>query len=437
MNASASRKFNVKNINLNNQSYFSDSDSENYPKTSEMTNLKENDGFITPPPKKVARQTPSTNTKPTQTKNKYGVLEKVEEMETTTNVPAKQPTTTKKQWVPPIIILSQIQNYKLFNQQITSILGHGNFRVFYRNTGTKVLLQSMTDRAKLMLDLDENKLNFHTFTPNEEKCKKIVLKGAPEMDIDEVKENLIKQGSAVDSIIKLKTRRQQESFSYLVTVKKEQSLQDIKKIRNIDQCGIKWEKYNKKNTYTQCFNCQAFGHAEINCHQRSRCVKCPSNHHWKQCTLKKTENSKAYCHNCHGDHAASFKNCPTLLEYLQKRNESALARQGGQQKPATTIPLEKTAQQQRIEEPRPGPSSSTYTGTNNFTNENVKRSYRDVLQNKYIEDTNTSNNLNSNNEELGELLELLNIVKNIKYDLKNCKNQFEKMSVIIKYLDKF
>lgn len=281
----------------------------------------------------------------------------------------------------------------------------------------------MQDRLKVMADFKATDVSFHTYTPAEEKPKKIVLKGAPEMDVEEIKEDLRKRGSPVQEIIKLKTRRAQESFSYLVTVNKNQSLQELRQIKNIEQCGISWERYNKKNTYTQCFNCQAFGHAESNCHLKPKCVKCPGHHHWKQCNIKRTQTSKAYCHNCNGDHAASFKQCPALLEYLQKRNEIALAKNTKQHvsKPPTTTP-----------EIRPPLNIQGIQMKNN-----VKLSYREVTENKFHGDLGTPINSNTQDDELGELLGLLNIVKNIKNELKTCRSQYDKMAVIIKYLDKF
>lgn len=429
MNAKEVRKYNVTNIKFNNKvGYFSDSDTEaTKDNSSEMINLKkameDPEGFVRPPSRKIAKLQPSSSAQTTQIRNKFGILENCEQMDSTEATPQPNPI-NKRQWIPPIIINSKIGNYKMFSQEVTSILGHGNFRVFYRNTGSKIILQNMSDRNKIIEEFKTNHLDFHTFTPNEEKTKKIVLKGAPEMDLDEVKNNLKQQGTNIETIIKMKTKRNEESFSYLVTVKKEQSLQDLKKIRNIDQCGIKWEKYHKKNTYTQCYNCQRFGHAESNCHQKARCVKCPSFHHWKNCNLTKTATSKAYCHNCGGEHAASFKNCPILLEYLQKRNETALQKQNFIPNQLPASPPIQQRPQTKTEEP-------TIQHNTPGTSNTYKRSYRDVLENNFS-DTN-----NSGNDEIGELMELLNIVKNIKSDLKSCKNQFEKMTVIIKYLDKF
>lgn len=62
-----------------------------------------------------------------------------------------------------------------------------------------------------------------------------------------------------------------------------------------------------------------------------RCVKCPGLHHWKQCTIRNTETSTAFCHNCSGKHPATYKNCPILLNYLEKRNNAATQKYGPQE----------------------------------------------------------------------------------------------------------
>lgn len=183
--ASGSRKFDDKNMNfnVNNQGYFSESETDD----SEMVKLnngsEENDDFIHPPARKQARiQNKGKTGNVMHTQNKFGILEDHEIMETNENTSQPNQTATKKHWIPPLVIQNQIVNYKVFNEQIIPTLGHRNFRIHYRNSGRKIITQNTHDRQKLMTDFEKSNIFFHTCTPNENKLKKIVLKGAPQMD---------------------------------------------------------------------------------------------------------------------------------------------------------------------------------------------------------------------------------------------------------------
>lgn len=417
--------------------YASDSENEN---DRHFKNLTDNsgDGFTKPRPRKIAKTLEKTNDNisAVNTSNRYGILteepmEIREQAENTGAYPknqsSKQTTQqTKKIWVPPIVIFEKIGNYQDFNRDIFKQLGHNNFLVSYKTTKTIIKVQRPEDRTKLMEDFHKSKILFHTFTPEEEKTKKIVMKAGPNMNIQTLKEDLKAKGQDVNDIIKLKTHRNDISFSYLVTVNKKQPLQDLRNIRNIHQCQITWEKYNKKRDYTQCHKCQQFGHAENNCFLRPRCVKCPQFHHWKDCNLKKSETSKAYCHNCGGDHAATYQKCPSLLDYLQKRNE--LSTQKNVPRKATTQP----PTTETVKPPRQPQHQGIYDNVHN-SYQKPKLSYREATENVYHGDMENSNC----NNDFGELIKLINLMKKIKFEISNCTNQFDKMTTICKYLDQF
>ncbi|CAH1114814.1 unnamed protein product [Psylliodes chrysocephalus] len=170
--------------------------------------------------------------------------------------------------------------------------------------------------------LEKEKVDFHTFTRREDKIKKIVLKAAPGLDLEDLKEELEFEGVEVVSIINLRSRSENvESHSYQLCVKKETNLRDVYKIRHVQNTRVKWETYAKKNKITQCYRCQQFGHSQANCHKQPNCVKCAGKHLTPNCRLPRNIKNDVKCINCCGNHTANFSQCPVYLEHLEKSDE--------------------------------------------------------------------------------------------------------------------
>lgn len=93
------------------------------------------------------------------------------------------------------------------------------------------------------------------------------------------------------------------------------------KIRYLCDHKIKWEPYNKgrQNAITQCSRCQQFGHAESNCNNSFRCVKCLNDHEPRKCT--KTKDDKPMCVNCKLDHPANYRNCKAYKDYISMKKK--------------------------------------------------------------------------------------------------------------------
>lgn len=99
------------------------------------------------------------------------------------------------------------------------------------------------------------------------------------------------------------------------------------KFSRIESVVVEWDSIrpNKKN-YTQCHNCQRWGHSSSNCGYQYRCIACgDSSHEPGKCPRKTTiEESKppAKCCNCDGDHTSNFKQCQEFKNYSNKIKEN-------------------------------------------------------------------------------------------------------------------
>ena len=63
----------------------------------------------------------------------------------------------------------------------------------------------------------------------------------------------------------------------------------------------------------QCFRCQAFGHLARDCTGPERCKKCAGDHDSRKCPQTNPD-APPMCHNCFGEHPATFRGCPSYSE---------------------------------------------------------------------------------------------------------------------------
>ena len=104
-----------------------------------------------------------------------------------------------------------------------------------------------------------------------------------------------------------------------------------------------------RQTVTQCFNCQSFGHSAKNCRPK-QCLICGESHSHKGCPNK--EARKPECANCKGPHVASYKGCPEYKKQAFRQhvvnNQKSYAAAVGQKslpQPITPQTFQFTAEQ--------------------------------------------------------------------------------------------
>jgi hypothetical protein len=244
--------------------------------------------------------------------NKCGT--RVSDNKTTVN--AAHPVIIKKP--PPITVTATIVDYSAFHTQLKRNTKTPS-RVFYNKTETKIYPQTEEDHANLTKYFTEEKVNFFTHAPRSANTKRITLKVPPIASVEEIKSMLREQSDTVDEVIQLPSRTAgRTSNTYLVNIKKEGNLNDIKKITYLDHSKVRWQKYNKARQYSICHRCQQFGHGARYCNNATRCVKCIGHHLTSDC--KKTEQQQVQCTNCKGPHPASYTMCPSYLRYIEERN---------------------------------------------------------------------------------------------------------------------
>lgn len=237
-----------------------------------------------------------------------------------------QPKKPKNFKPPPIVVYSYIQNHmKSLNDIKKQLIDEISIK--YR--GNRIILQTnnRTDYEKIKQLMQKSKLDFHTYTPKEDKDHKLVLKNLPpSITPDEIKASLAEQNIIVKKVTqmikKIADNTQLPLPLYIITASNELNIKDILKVKKVCYCIITWERYRSKNSITQCFKCQAFDHIAINCFKAPKCVHCAETHLTADCDKNNDENLK--CTNCGEKHQANYKNCSVYLKQtslkLKKNN---------------------------------------------------------------------------------------------------------------------
>lgn len=252
-----------------------------------------------------------------------------DEDEDETDIVATTQKTAKKFLPPPIVVYSYIQNHVNSLNEIKKKLTD-DILVKYR--GNRIILQTKnnSDYSKLKDIIQQAKLEFHTYTPTENKDHKLVIKNLPPtITTDEIKSDLTTKNILVKSVSQMSKKNSENKVIplplFIVTIDNKTAFKDIINTKIVCYCLISWERYRSKNGITQCYKCQAFDHIAINCYKTQKCLICAGPHNKNDCPVKEKDNFK--CANCDKKHLANDKTCERYINRLAKRSSDSLPRQ--------------------------------------------------------------------------------------------------------------
>jgi predicted Zn-ribbon and HTH transcriptional regulator len=127
--------------------------------------------------------------------------------------------------------------------------------------------------------LDAEKVEFHTYTFDEDKIIRAVLRPVPtDIDPEEVKQDLEAQGYhpvKVSRMVRTRGKKAMPLILVEVPPSKKKIFVDLKAVLSL---MVTVEGPRKSVFPAQCHNCQRYQHSQRNCHAASRCVKCASDH---------------------------------------------------------------------------------------------------------------------------------------------------------------
>lgn len=136
---------------------------------------------------------------------------------------------------PPIVIYSYIQNHM---QSIENIKKNLSGELTIKNKGSRLILhtQNRADYDKLKTIVTDAKINYHTYTPKEDRDHKLVLKNLPpNISREEIMEDLKEKGVVVSNVTQMIKRSSDNQVRplplYIVTMKNTYKIKDIYNIK--------------------------------------------------------------------------------------------------------------------------------------------------------------------------------------------------------------
>lgn len=236
------------------------------------------------------------------------------------NVQADKNQAKPRRPPPPIVIHGLFKDHKTLNNFLTSRLKE---KFHWKHSAHTTILQvnSYEDWVIANKNFETGKIEYHTYTPKQEKTHAFVLRGLyHEVDIQQLKEELvIEYEIPVKDIYTMKGTRFQ---TFLVITANDITLKQLEqKVRYLDYTVVRWERHNNSKKIIQCHKCQMWGHATSNCHASPRCLKCAQSHLTNQCTKNREDPAK--CVNCGEAHTANSVACTVYQDkiwQLERKN---------------------------------------------------------------------------------------------------------------------
>jgi hypothetical protein len=218
---------------------------------------------------------PTSSTKVT-TKNFFAPL-KTMNMDTdapgTESSAAEEPVPGKASRPPPIVLTSATNLIRLQKRLKGVAKQHFEFRS--TTNGTRVTKKDMVDYQSVKGHFEANNLPYSTFYTKSERPIRVVIRHLPlNTPAKDLAEGLVYLGFEAISVRQMSTaRRSPEGATsitlslLLVTLPRTTKSQDLFKLSNLCHISIKVVSYKSHNAFTQCYNCQKFGHIWANCKQ--------------------------------------------------------------------------------------------------------------------------------------------------------------------------
>uniref|UniRef100_A0A1B0DGV8 Pre-C2HC domain-containing protein n=1 Tax=Phlebotomus papatasi TaxID=29031 RepID=A0A1B0DGV8_PHLPP len=172
-------------------------------------------------------------------------------------------------------------------------------------------------------------IDYYTYTPKNELCKKMVLKGLDKnLPCKEILDDLQMQHNLIVDVKQMQTTKRDNETTikekigvFVVYLKREANIDDIiNNIKIVLHHVVIWEKFNKRaNPATFCGRCSRWGHGASNCNMPLRCLKCGKSHSPEKCDLDKQR--PPTCANCKLNHPATYRECPAFKSYIERRKD--------------------------------------------------------------------------------------------------------------------
>ena len=206
---------------------------------------------------------------------------------------------------------------------------HKDSRLISRASKVTVRASSLAEYKSFLSAAAANHFEFFTHDPVVSKVSKSVLRGLPvDTPTDDIMDGLSAQGLVISAIRQMwrpvtdaSGNRSRHLMPLCVLTHHQDVKPSLRALTGLLHFRISVEDLKSKDTASQCFRCQEFGHHADFCKFPAKCNICAADHDSRQCPSRALPSRK--CTNCSGDHPASSRDCPARLRFLASLRRSS------------------------------------------------------------------------------------------------------------------
>lgn len=388
-----------------------------------------------PEMQQARKQTKLTNywlSKPVETQNRYENLPN--ESEKTTDLGNNEEMEERVLKPPPITIYGAEYIAQL-HEKIRKIASENYTLKVIGNGQVKIQLTDVSNFKPVIEMLDENKTQYHTYKPKEDRTFRVVMKGMHHsIQSEDITAELNKLGHEVTNVWNIRHRTTKTPLPmHYVDFATNENNKNIYKIKLIKQNTVSFEPPRAKRVIPQCTRCQSFGHTKNFCRRPEKCVKCAGSHHTKDCERRERDN-RVKCVNCGGDHPANYRGC-NIHKQLQQKLYPTLRKK------------QLTPQQNIMANQQPRPNMTPYQWPINYNQafpilpSQAGRKYSQVLNNVIPPgpaNQQTIQSFNNTNEQpTNDISELKSLIRElIEQNRENAKNMSTMLNLLTALVNK-
>ncbi|PNF35987.1 hypothetical protein B7P43_G02293 [Cryptotermes secundus] len=190
------------------------------------------------------------------------------------------------------------------------------------NDTIKIQVTTPESYRKLIKQLQDDKIIYHTYQLKHERAYRIVIRNLHHsIPTTQITAELEKQGHKVRNILNVKHRATKEPLPlFFIDLEPKENNKSVYDMEFLCNMKITVEAPRQKKHIVQCTRCQSYGHTKTYCAKPYACVKCGANHNTTTCT--KPSDTPAKCALCGGNHPANYKGCE-VYKNLQKTRGKA------------------------------------------------------------------------------------------------------------------
>jgi len=175
---------------------------------------------------------------------------------------------------PPPIFVYGVKNFKAMLDDLADVAEPDTYRTTaLANDTIKINANTIDTYRSLVKHMKEENIVHHTYQIKAERAYRIVIRHLHHsVPLDDIKEELQKEGHTVRNIMNIKHKLTKDPLSlFFVDLEPQANNKEIFNLQFLGNAKITIEAPHKSRNIVQCQRCQAYGHSKTYCTKPYQC----------------------------------------------------------------------------------------------------------------------------------------------------------------------